>query len=54
MSADAEEVGEEVLGRLEYLNATIMEGLRLHPTMPMVLRKVRELVLLINQSKVSK
>ncbi|CAD6266087.1 unnamed protein product [Miscanthus lutarioriparius] len=40
VGADAEEVGEEVLGRLEYLNAVIMEGLRLHPTVPMVLRKV--------------
>uniref|UniRef100_K3YMP6 Cytochrome P450 89A2 n=2 Tax=Setaria italica TaxID=4555 RepID=K3YMP6_SETIT len=31
---------EEVLGKLEYLNVVIMEGLRLHPTVPMVLRQV--------------
>ena len=48
VGADAEEVGEEVLGRLEYLNAVIMEGLRLHPTVPMVLRKVRFII--INKS----
>ncbi|CAO2189834.1 unnamed protein product [Urochloa humidicola] len=40
VGADAGEVGEEVLGSLEYLNAVIMEGLRLHPTVPMVLRQV--------------
>ncbi|PUZ50074.1 hypothetical protein GQ55_6G030600 [Panicum hallii var. hallii] len=40
VGADADEVREEVLGRLEYLNAVIMEGLRLHPTVPMVLRQV--------------
>ncbi|KAL6659457.1 hypothetical protein ACP70R_003497 [Stipagrostis hirtigluma subsp. patula] len=33
------DVGEEVLGRLEYLNAVIMEGLRLHPPAPLVLRQ---------------
>ncbi|KAG2581496.1 hypothetical protein PVAP13_6KG038035 [Panicum virgatum] len=40
VGADADEVTEEVLGRLEYLNAVIMEGLQLHPTVPMVLRQV--------------
>jgi cytochrome P450 len=37
---DAEEVGEEDLGRLEYLNAVLMEALRLHPTVPSLSRQV--------------
>lgn len=40
VGVDADEVGEEVVARLEYLNAVIMEGLRLHPTVPRVFRKV--------------
>ncbi|KAF8669938.1 hypothetical protein HU200_051120 [Digitaria exilis] len=41
VDADAGEVGDEVVARLQYLNAVIMEGLRLHPTVPMVFRQVR-------------
>uniref|UniRef100_A0ACD5Y1G4 Uncharacterized protein n=1 Tax=Avena sativa TaxID=4498 RepID=A0ACD5Y1G4_AVESA len=37
---DAEEVGEEELGRLEYLHAVLMEALRLHPTVPSLSRQV--------------
>jgi cytochrome P450 len=37
---DAEEVGEEDLGKLEYLNAVLMEALRLHPTVPSLSRQV--------------
>ncbi|KAF8712867.1 hypothetical protein HU200_028642 [Digitaria exilis] len=40
VAADADEVGEEVLGRLDYLNAVIMEGLRLNPTVPVAFRQV--------------
>nr|CAB3479951.1 unnamed protein product [Digitaria exilis] len=40
VDADAGEVGDEVVARLQYLNAVIMEGLRLHPTVPMVFRQV--------------
>lgn len=42
MSSDAEEVAEEVLGKLEYLNAVVLEALRLHPTVPSVFRQVME------------
>ena len=38
---DAEEVSEEVAGKLEYLNAVVMEGLRLHPAVHAVFREVR-------------
>ncbi|KAF7010619.1 LOW QUALITY PROTEIN: hypothetical protein CFC21_025016 [Triticum aestivum] len=41
VDADAEEVGEEVLG-LEYLNAVVMEVLRLYPTATLVFRQVSE------------
>jgi hypothetical protein len=34
---DAEEMGEKDLGRLEYLNADLMESLPLHPSMPSVI-----------------
>ncbi|KQJ94400.1 hypothetical protein BRADI_3g10300v3 [Brachypodium distachyon] len=37
---DADEVAEEDLGRLEYLNAVLMESLRLHPSVPSVTRQV--------------
>uniref|UniRef100_A0A453R023 Cytochrome P450 89A2 n=1 Tax=Aegilops tauschii subsp. strangulata TaxID=200361 RepID=A0A453R023_AEGTS len=39
VGADAEEVSEEDLGKLEYLNAVLMEALRLHPTVPSVARQ---------------
>jgi len=42
VGADAEEVTEEVLGKLEYLNAVVLEALRLHPTVPSVFRQVTE------------
>uniref|UniRef100_A0A8R7QU96 Cytochrome P450 89A2 n=2 Tax=Triticum urartu TaxID=4572 RepID=A0A8R7QU96_TRIUA len=42
VDADAEEVGEQVLGKLEYLNAVIMEVLRLYPTVTLVVRQVSE------------
>jgi cytochrome P450 len=38
---EAEEVGEEVLGKLNYLNAVILEALRLHPTTARAFRQVR-------------
>ena len=41
VDADAEEVGEEVLGKLNYLNAVILEALRLHPTTARAFRQVR-------------
>ncbi|XBH61111.1 hypothetical protein VPH35_115613 [Triticum aestivum] len=40
MGAEADEVGEEVLEKLEYLNAVVMEALRLHPTTALVFRQV--------------
>ncbi|XBI08024.1 hypothetical protein VPH35_135827 [Triticum aestivum] len=40
VGADAEEVTEEDLGKLEYLHAVLMEALRLHPTVPSVSRQV--------------
>lgn len=40
VDAGAEEVGEEVLGKLDYLNAVVMEVLRLYPTATLVLRQV--------------
>nr|CAB3479950.1 unnamed protein product [Digitaria exilis] len=39
VAAEEDEVGEEVLGRLDYLNAVIMEGLRLNPTVPVAFRQ---------------
>ena len=41
VDADAEEVGEEVLGKLDYLNAVILEALRLHPTTKLAFRQVK-------------
>jgi cytochrome P450 len=40
VDADADEVGEEVLGKLDHLNAVILEALRLHPTIMWVFRQV--------------
>jgi cytochrome P450 len=42
VAADAEEVSEDVVGKLEYLNAVIMEALRLHPPTSWVFRQVME------------
>ncbi|CAO2034523.1 unnamed protein product [Urochloa humidicola] len=42
VDADAEEVGEELLGKLDYLSAVIMEALRLHPSIMWVFRQVTE------------
>ena len=44
MGAEADEVGEEVLEKLEYLNAVVMEALRLHPTTALVFRQVSEIL----------
>ncbi|CAM0908722.1 unnamed protein product [Alopecurus aequalis] len=40
VGAEAEEVGQDVLGKLEYLNAVVMEGLRLHPAVHTIFREV--------------
>uniref|UniRef100_A0A453IXH3 Cytochrome P450 89A2 n=1 Tax=Aegilops tauschii subsp. strangulata TaxID=200361 RepID=A0A453IXH3_AEGTS len=40
VGVDADEVGEEDLGRMQYLNAVLMEALRLHPSVPTVVRQV--------------
>lgn len=42
VGADAKEVSEDALRRLEYLNAVIMEALRLHPPTSFVFRQVTE------------
>ncbi|CAD6266391.1 unnamed protein product [Miscanthus lutarioriparius] len=42
VEADTEEVGEEVLGKLDHLSAVILEALRLHPTTMWVFRQVME------------
>ncbi|XP_037488369.1 cytochrome P450 89A2-like [Triticum dicoccoides] len=42
VGADAEEVSEVVLGKLEYLHAVIMEALRLHPPTSFAFRQVME------------
>ncbi|CAN6227620.1 unnamed protein product [Urochloa humidicola] len=42
VDADAEEVGEEVLGKLDLLNAVILEVFRLHPSVMWVFRQVTE------------
>ena len=42
VDADAEEVGEEVLGKLDHLNAVILEALRLHPTTKLAFRQVSQ------------
>ncbi|PWZ27011.1 Cytochrome P450 89A2 [Zea mays] len=42
VDADAEEVGEEVLGKLDLLNAVILETLRLHPTIKFGFREVMQ------------
>ncbi|KAE8790364.1 Cytochrome P450 89A2 [Hordeum vulgare] len=42
VDADAQEVSEEAVGKLEYLNAIVMESLRLHPPVSAVSRQVKE------------
>jgi len=42
VGANEEEVGEEVLGKLDHLNTVILEALRLHPTTMWVFRQVME------------
>ena len=42
VGTDAEEVSEDALRRLDYLNAVIMEALRLHPPTSFVFRQVTE------------
>ncbi|XBI97428.1 hypothetical protein VPH35_017802 [Triticum aestivum] len=42
VNADADEVGENVLGKLEYLQAVVMKTLRLHPLTSFAFRQVME------------
>jgi cytochrome P450 family 89 subfamily A len=46
VDADAEEVGEEALAKLDHLNAVILEAFRLHPTTMWVFRQVSHVLFL--------